>query len=107
MWGPRRLTTLWASTACHKGSLARKADNLTAICEPRRHTTNGSPWPVTFTFSHYEEILEKEVSADLHSPGRQPLVPRLHATEEGFRRRPDLSLAAVPADLLRPLKLFV
>jgi hypothetical protein len=34
MWKPRRLTPLCASTACHKDSLARKADNLTAICEP-------------------------------------------------------------------------
>jgi hypothetical protein len=34
MWEPRRLTTLWAYTACYRDSLARKADNLTAICEP-------------------------------------------------------------------------
>jgi hypothetical protein len=34
MWEPRHLTTLRASTACHRDSLARNADNLTAICEP-------------------------------------------------------------------------
>jgi hypothetical protein len=34
MWEPRHLTTLWASTACYKDSLAHKADNLTANCEP-------------------------------------------------------------------------
>jgi hypothetical protein len=34
MWEPRRLTTLWASTACYRDNLARKADNLTAISEP-------------------------------------------------------------------------
>jgi hypothetical protein len=33
MWEPRLLTTLWASTACYRDSLACKAD-LTAICEP-------------------------------------------------------------------------
>jgi hypothetical protein len=33
MWEPRRLTTVWASTACYSDSLVRKADNLTAICE--------------------------------------------------------------------------
>jgi hypothetical protein len=46
-WEHRRLTTLWASTACYRDSLSRKADNLTAICEssvlkmwePRRLTT--------------------------------------------------------------------
>jgi hypothetical protein len=31
---PRRLTTLWAFMAFYRDSLARKADNLTAICEP-------------------------------------------------------------------------
>jgi hypothetical protein len=34
MWEPRRLAILWASTACYRDSLARKADNLTPICEP-------------------------------------------------------------------------
>jgi hypothetical protein len=34
MWEPRRLITLRASAACYRDSLARKADNLTAICEP-------------------------------------------------------------------------
>jgi hypothetical protein len=34
MWEPRRLTTLWVFMACYRDSLARKADNLTAICEP-------------------------------------------------------------------------
>jgi hypothetical protein len=34
MWEPRRLTILWASTACYRDSVGRKADNLTAICEP-------------------------------------------------------------------------
>jgi hypothetical protein len=34
MWEPRRLTNLWASTSCCRDSLARKADNLTDICEP-------------------------------------------------------------------------
>jgi hypothetical protein len=34
MWEPRRLATIWASTACYRDSLARNADNLTAICEP-------------------------------------------------------------------------
>jgi hypothetical protein len=33
MWKPRRLTTLWASTACYRDSLAREAD-ITAIYEP-------------------------------------------------------------------------
>jgi hypothetical protein len=33
MWASRRLTTLRASTACYRDSLARKADNLTAICD--------------------------------------------------------------------------
>jgi hypothetical protein len=37
MWGPRRLTTLRASTPCHRDSLARKADKFTAICEPIVH----------------------------------------------------------------------
>jgi hypothetical protein len=47
MWEPRRLTNLWASTACYRDSMARKADHRTAICElivqkmwePRRLTT--------------------------------------------------------------------
>jgi hypothetical protein len=34
MWESRRLTTVWASTACYRDSLMCKADNLTAICEP-------------------------------------------------------------------------
>jgi hypothetical protein len=34
MWEPRRLTNLRAFTACYRDSLQRKADNLTAICEP-------------------------------------------------------------------------
>jgi type II secretory pathway component PulF len=34
MWEPRRLTTLWDSTDYNRYNLARKADNLTAICEP-------------------------------------------------------------------------
>jgi hypothetical protein len=34
MWEPRRLATIWASAACYRDSLARKADNLTASCEP-------------------------------------------------------------------------
>jgi hypothetical protein len=34
MWEPRRLTTLLASMVCYRDTLARKADNLTAICEP-------------------------------------------------------------------------
>jgi hypothetical protein len=33
-WEPRLLTTLWTSTACYRDSLARKADNLNAMCEP-------------------------------------------------------------------------
>jgi hypothetical protein len=33
MWRSRRLTTLWATTACYIDSLARKADKLTAVCE--------------------------------------------------------------------------
>jgi hypothetical protein len=52
---PWRLTSLWASKACYRDSLARKAD-LTAICEPivYRRCGNldvslpyGSPRPVT------------------------------------------------------------
>jgi hypothetical protein len=34
MLEPRRLTNLWAYTACYRDCLACKADNLTAICEP-------------------------------------------------------------------------
>jgi hypothetical protein len=34
MWEPRRLTTLLTSTAGYRDSLTRKADNLTAICDP-------------------------------------------------------------------------
>jgi hypothetical protein len=34
IWEPRHLTTLWISTACYWDTLAREADNLTAICEP-------------------------------------------------------------------------
>jgi hypothetical protein len=34
MWEPRRLITLWASMACYRDRLVRKADNLTTICEP-------------------------------------------------------------------------
>jgi hypothetical protein len=34
MLEPQRLTTLWASTARYRDTLARKTDSLTAICEP-------------------------------------------------------------------------